>query len=167
MSYKNQQGAVLISSIFFLILTAMIGLSIMKISMFSVTIAHNDETSMKAFNKAELTLRTGEKEVNDLADANPYTDFTDDGDYFYVFPVNKNDISWIDGESAGKNKNEGRYVIEYLGLRPIDTESASIKPNGGISGSSIYLSRVIARDKQQITGAKRILRSSYATINQP
>lgn len=166
MSSKNQQGAVLISSIFFLILTALIGLSIMKISMMSVQIAHNDETSIKAFNKAELTLRTGEQEVNDLSAANPYTDFTDEGDHFYVFPVNKNSISWVDGESARKI-NEGRYIIEYLGLRPIYSESVTLKPSGGISGSNIYLSRVMARDTKQVTGATRIIRSSYATINQP
>ena len=166
MSHKNQQGTVLISSIFFLMLTALIGLSIMKISMLSVQIAHNDETSMKAFNKAELTLRVGENEVNTLAASNPYTDFNDNDDHFYVYPIDKDNIHWVNGKSAGNNE-DGRYIIEYLGMRPIGSESASLKPSGGISGSNLYLSRVIARGNKHITGANRKIRTSFATLNQP
>lgn len=163
--YK-QQGLALFSSMMFLILLALVGFSVMKISMLSIQIAHNDEMSMKAFNQAELSLRKGEQEVNNLATSKLYTDFNDENDHYYVSPLNKNAIRWVDLKSAG-NDQDGRYVIEYLGLRPLETESASIKPNGGISGSNIYISRVISRDREGTTGAKRIIRSSFATINQP
>jgi hypothetical protein len=166
MNYKKQQGVVLVTSIVFLILLALIGLTIMKVSMISVQSAHNEDVSMQAFNQTELTLRLGEAEVKTLSDNNPYTDFNTTDDYFYVFPVHTDAIAWVNDLSAG-NDNDGRYVIEYLGSRAIDTESASLKPSGGISGSNIYLSRVFARDNKASTGARRIIRSTYATINQP
>ncbi len=166
MSIKKQQGIALPISLFFLLLLALIGLSIMKTSLISIKTAHNEETSMKSFNQAESALRTGEQEIKGLSDNNPYTDFSDADDYLYVFPVNKNSINWVDGTSAGSD-NDGRYIIEYLGSRPIGTESASLKPSGGISGSNIYLSRIIARDNEKSTGSRRINRSTFATINQP
>ena len=138
----------------------------MQVSMNSMKTAHNDESSMKSFNQAELALRTGEQEVKGLSDANPYTDFSVENDYLYAAPVNNNSINWADGTSNG-NDTDGRYIIEYMGARPIDTESASLKPSGGISGSVIYLSRIIARDSKKSTGVQRKVRSSYATINQP
>lgn len=166
MTFKKQQGFALVTSIIFLLLLALIGFSIMKVSLNSMKTSHNEETSMKSFNQAELALRTGEQEVKSLSDANPYTDFSNANDYLYVFPVDNNSINWVNGTSAGSD-NDGRYIIEYLGSRPISTESASLKPSGGISGSNIYLSRIIARDSKQSTGSRRIVRSSYATINQP
>ncbi len=166
MTFKKQQGFALVTSIIFLLLLALIGFSIMKVSLNSMKTSHNEETSMKSFNQAELALRTGEQEVKSLSDANPYTDFSNANDYLYVFPVDNNSINWVNGTSAGSD-NDGRYIIEYLGSRPISTESASLKPSGGISGSNIYLSRIIARDNKQSTGSLRIVRSSFATINQP
>jgi len=166
MILKKQQGFALPISIIFLLLLALIGLSIMKTSLISIKTAHNEETSIKSFNQAELALRSGEQEVKGLSDSNSYTDFSDADDYLYVFPVDKNSINWVNGTSAGSD-NDGRYIIEYLGSRPIDTESASLQPSGGISGSTIYLSRIIARDNKKSTGSRRIVRSSYATINQP
>ena len=166
MTFKKQQGFALVTSIIFLLLLALIGFSIMKVSLNSIKTAHNEETSMKSFNQAELALRTGEQEVQSLSDANPYTDFSVANDYLYVFPIDPPSINWVNGTSAGSD-NDGRYIIEYLGSRAISTESASLKPSGGISGSNIYLSRIIARDNKQSTGSRRIVRSSYATINQP
>ena len=138
----------------------------MKVSMVSVKSSFNEEISMKTFNQAELALRAGEEEVQTKADSSIYTDFSDSGDYLYVFPVDKNNIAWVIGTSAGSDAN-GRYIIEYLGVRPIDTESASLKPSGGISGSNMYLSRIIARDQKNIVGSRRMVRSSYATFKQP
>ena len=85
MALKKQQGIALPISLIFLLLLALIGLSIMKISLISIKTAHNEETSMKSFNQAELALRIGEKEVMTLSDNNPYTDFSDANDYLYVF----------------------------------------------------------------------------------
>ena len=166
MTFKKQQGIALVTSIIFLLLLGLIGLSIMKVSLSSMKTAHNEESSMKSFNQAELALRTGEQEVKGLSDANPYTDFSNAADHLYVSPVSEPNIDWVNGTSAGSD-NDGRYIIEYLGSRTIDTESASLKPSGGISGSNIYLSRIIARDNKKSTGSRRIVRSSYATINQP
>lgn len=166
MNFKKQQGIALFASIIFLLLLALIGFSIMKVSFVSVKSAHNEEVSMKSFNQAELALRIGEQDVKTKSDSNTYTNFSDMSDYLYVFPVDKNSISWVDGTTAGSDTS-GRYIIEYLGARPIDTESASLKPSGGISGSNIYLSRIIARDSKTSTGVRRIVRSTYATINQP
>jgi hypothetical protein len=163
---QKQQGIALFASIIFLLLLALIGFSIMKTSMMSIKSAQNDDVSMQAFNQAELTLRVGEDEVETASADNTSIDFTDADDYLYVFPVNSKTISWVNGTSAG-NDAKGRYIIEYLGARPIDTESASLKPGGGISGSNIYLSRIIARDSRVATGAQRIIRSTYATIKQP
>jgi len=166
MILKKQRGMALVTSIIFLLLLAFIGLTIMKISFMSIKAAHNEEFSMLSFNQAELALRNGEQEVKRLSDSNPYTDFSDANDYLYVFPIDGSSIKWVNGTSAG-NDNDGRYIIEYLGSRTIGTESASLKPTGGISGSNIYLSRIIARDDKKATGSRRIVRSSYATINQP
>ncbi len=166
MYYRKQQGLALVTSVVFLLLLALIGLTIMKISLLSIKTAHNEESSMKSFNQAEVALRSGEREVKGLSDMNPYTDFSDDNDYLYVFPVDSSSINWVNGTSAGTD-NDGRYIIEYLGSRPIDTESVSLSSNGGISGSNIYLSRIIARDNEKATGSRRINRSTFATINQP
>ena len=166
MNYKKQQGIVLLTSIFFIMLLALIGLTIMKVSMMSVQSSHNEEVSMQAFNQAEVTLRIGEEEVKTLSDNNPYTDFDSANDHYYVFPVHPDTITWVNDSSAG-NDSDGRYVIEYMGSRPIATESVSFKPSGGISGSNIYLSRIFARDNKASTGARRIIRSTFATINQP
>jgi len=166
MTLRKQQGFALVTSIIFLLLLALIGFTIMKVSLNSTRTAHNEETSMKSFNQAESVLRTGEQEVSGLSESNPYTDFSVADDYLYVFPVDKDTVAWVNGTTAG-NDIDGRYIIEYLGSRPIGTESASLKPGGGISGSTIYLSRIIARDNKKSTGSRRIVRSSYATINQP
>lgn len=166
MNHRKQQGIALLASIIFLLLLALIGFSIMKTSMISVKSAHNEEVSIQTFNQAELALRVGEEDVKTKSDNNTYTDFSDVNDYLYVFPVDKNNIAWVNGTSAGSD-TDGRYIIEYLGVRPIDTESASLKSNGGISGSNMYLSRIIARDQKNTTGSRRMVRSSFATINQP
>jgi Tfp pilus assembly protein PilX len=166
MKFKKHQGFALFTSTIFLMLLGLIGVSIMKISLTSVKTAHNDEYSMRSFNQAELALRKGELVLQDLSDNSSYTDFSHANDYLYVFPINQNSINWADGTSAGSDNN-GRYVIEYIGSRPIDTESASLNPSGGISGSTIYLSNVISRDHKKETGSRRIIRSSYATFKQP
>ena len=167
MTFRKQQGIALVTSIIFLLLLALIGFTIMKVSLNAMKTAHNDESSMKSFNQAELALRTGEQEVKGLSDSNPYTDFSVANDYLYVFPISPSSINWDDATSSKGNAVDGRYIIEYLGSRPIDTESASMSSTGGISGSNIYLSRIIARDNEKATGSRRIVRSSFATINQP
>lgn len=161
--YQKQHGIVLLSSIIFILILALIGLSIMNISLMSVKSAHNEELSTRSFNQAELVLRIGEGDVKTQSDENTYTDFSDANDYLYVFPVDTDGISWVDGSSVGSDI-DGRYIIEYLGVRPISSESASLKSNGGISGSNVYLSRIIARDSKMAT---RIVRSTFATINPP
>ena len=166
MNSKKQQGIALFASVIFLLLLAIIGFSIMKISMNSVKTANNDQVSIQTFNQAELALRVGEQEVQTKSDTSTSTDFNILLDHLYVFPVTTGTIVWGNGTSAGSD-TDGRYIVEYLGVRPIASESASMKPSGGISGSNMYLSRIIARDSKATTGARRIVRSSYATLKQP
>ena len=166
MLHKSQQGAVLFVSLALLIVMTLLGLSVVKLSIMSVHVAHNDETLMKSFNQAEVTLREGESELSSLAGVSTYTDFDDNNNHLYLSPIEQDSLEWTDGQSAGDDV-AGRYVIVYQGMRPIGTESASLKSNGGISGSSLYLSNVVARGSVKETGARKVLRSTFATIKQP
>ena len=163
---KSQQGAVLLVSLILLMVMTLLGLSVVRVSMMSVHVAHNDETLMKSFNQAEVTLREGESELSTMVETAALRDFNDSDNHLYLSPVDQDNLSWTDGNSAGDDV-AGRYLIVYQGWRPIGSESASLKSNGGISGSSLYLSRIIAKGSVKETGAKKILRSSFATIKQP
>jgi len=166
MQYKCQQGAVLFISLIILMVMTLLGLSVVKVSMMSVHVAYNDETLMKSFNQAEFTLREGESELSTLVGTADSTDFNDTDHHLYLSPIEQRSISWIDGKSAGDDVT-GRYVLVYHGIRPIGAESASLKSNGGISGSSLYLSKIVAKGSVKGTGARKVLRSSFATIKQP
>ncbi len=121
---------------------------------------------MKVFNQVEYTLREGENELSTRSKKREYTNFENEDNHLYLAPLQRNTISW-DNSKVASNDSEGHYVIEYLGVRAMETESASHKENGGLAGSSFYLSRVIAKANKKATGATRTIKTTYATINQP
>lgn len=166
MLYKHQQGTVLLVSLIILMVMTLLGLSAMKISKMSIRVAHNDETLMQSFNKAEFTLREGERELITMTEATKYTELNDNNNHLYLSPIQQRSILWVDSKSAGDDI-AGRYIIVYYGMRPLGAESASLKSNGGVSGSALYLSKIIAKGSIPETGARKVLRSSFATIKQP
>lgn len=166
MNHKYQNGAVLIISMLLLLVMSILGISMLQVSLITGQISHNDETLMIAFNQAERTLRDGENEVITLEKETGLTDFNNNDQHLYLAPTKQQSIKWLDGKSAG-NDAQGRYAIIYHGARALDSESATIKPDGGISGSNIYLTYVIAKSNINATRARKLIRSSIATLKQP
>lgn len=119
---QQQRGAVLALTLIILLVLTVVGVTTMNSSSIQTFLARNTQFKQISFQNAESTLTTGEAEWNTnletcLSDISKCTtDLT-------PTPIGDvDDIDWdsVDGEGTTPY---GKYVVEYLGWRPMVGEN--------------------------------------------
>ena len=119
---RQQQGAVLALTLIILLVLTIVGITTMNSSSIQTFLARNTQFKQISFQNAESTLTTGEAAWNAkietcLADVSKCTADLTPGRISDV-----DDIDWSSIDSEGTTPY-GKYVVEYLGWRPVEGEN--------------------------------------------
>jgi type II secretory pathway pseudopilin PulG len=161
---SRQSGFVLVTTLLFLPVFTLLILSGMATSRLESQMTNNQQFQMVALADAEMALREGEKDVDEIVGDDSPQSFTSDDDHYYL-ASNQIDPSGLDWPFTAKTLANGeKYVVEYLGGRTRLGESAAV--GGGIHLSKAYLFRISAQ-AAMAKGSKRNVQSIYVTISAP
>lgn len=185
MSYNNkyttmkagnrESGAVLIVALLILFAMTLIGVSSMDSAVMELKMSGTMQQQVVAMNRAEATLLTAETRIETITTDGSVWNFetTSDGLYPSVNTLDLEQANWSNvSTEAGPNNSDNnvddddKYVIEYLGMKPIPGETVAIDPNGGIIGGAVHTFRNTTRSASG-RSVVRIVQSIYVTLASP
>lgn len=159
----HQRGAALVVSLVMMVILTLIGIVAMNSSSIELMMAGNMQLQTRATANAERTLATAEGVAEGLSGQ---TTYSEDGIYSRAnqlsnLSLNVRNTTWS-FTSAQADSENNRYVIEYLGVFPVD--ATGIKMGGGYSGSGgfseVNVFRVTSR-AEDAKGAVRMMQSIF------
>lgn len=146
----RQKGLVLAITLLLLMVITVIGVSSMSASTIQLNLSRNSHLQHGSFQNAESTLRLAEVAWDQKLSRclNDISDCAED-----ITPPIVDHVHSIDWDSAaGVNSTPyGKYVVEYLGSRPVPGEGAMF----------IRLYRLTARGESPDSSARTVLQSIY------
>ncbi len=167
---KRQIGAVLLVSMVILVALTMLGVTSMKSSLSELTMAGNLRESVLTFQAAEVGLKIAEGIIEDSVSTNMFNGATTS-----LLNVSTNDPDYLDETSWDNATNANialenistspKYIIRYLGPRPIDPKIKGLNVGGGYGQyrlKELENFRVTSRGTGQTGNFFRVLQSYYA-----
>lgn len=172
---RSQRGAIMMLCLVILFSMTLIGISSMDSAVLELKMSNTMQQQVVALNRAEATLQTAEDAIDAIVGDSTVYNFeaTDDG--FYPrnsgVPVAQADWSSVaaeDGPISTDNSidDDDRYVVEYLGEKPIPGESVAVDTGDSIVGSTVHTFRNTTRSASG-RSVVRIVQSVYVTLNSP
>jgi Tfp pilus assembly protein PilX len=171
----RQTGAVLVVSLLILFAMTLIGVSSMDSAVMELRMSGTMQQQVVAMNRAESALLTVESLIETKTQDAVVWNFeaNDDGYYPKVNDLDLEQADWSavsaeDGpiSSANSVDDDDKYVIEYLGEKPIPGESVIVDPNGTIVGGAVHTFRNTTRSASG-RSVVRIVQSIYVTLARP
>ena len=171
----RQAGAALIISLVILLAMTLIGVSSMDSAVLELKMAGTMQQQIVAMNRAEATLMVAETAIDNITTDGTTYNFETTGNGFYP-PVNTLDLEQVDWagistevgpvDSANSIDDDDKYVIEYLGIKPIPGETVKMDPNGAIVGGAVHTFRNTTRSASG-RDVVRMVQSVYVTLGAP
>jgi type IV pilus assembly protein PilX len=158
---KQQQGVVLIVVLVFTLMLTIIGINSMDTSTVEIKMASSAQQQTIALSRAEATLLEAETAI----DKKTFTATTDsDGYYLPAEAVTPAISDWSSLESETAATDGSRYIIQYIGSRPIPGESHGMQKQS--AGSDAYLHRITVQSGAGKSAARQI-QTLYVTDFSP
>lgn len=174
---QKQTGAALITSLVFLVILTLLGVSSMTSSTLEEKIAGNMLNKQASFQAAEAALREGEQDIenNALTDNsnsrgadqaegtvldNGYNPRSIASHAGYPLWENMADADWTQGTAINGIPDNPVYTIEQYGTAPRD-ENCGLDPTEASTCQSIIVYRVTAKGTGLNDNAETLLQSIY------
>ena len=172
LSGDTQRGFILVLSLFFLLLTTVVGLFLFRSSTLELRMAGNAGARAIAFENAETAHIGAEDGINDIADnisAGNAFDCNDQGSGFYAIAgeglnctvLDHEGIDWDGTDSVVDDNNSyAHYALEYHGLDEVYEVGDDVEVGAGEAETfGVHVFRVVGRG-DETSGA----RSTIGTI---
>lgn len=162
---SKQGGAVLVVSLVFLGVLAVLGIGAMDTARLEAIMGRNTRLHLGALSDAELVLEIAEQDLEAQL-ANPDSlDFELSGDHYYYPPLfDGPETAERDWDFTSASVADGRYVVEYWGRRTPAGESMQI--GTATAGSFVHLFEVSAQSESG-KGARRNVQSVFVSADAP
>jgi Tfp pilus assembly protein PilX len=153
----------------------LIGISSMDSAVLELKMSNTMQQQVVALNRAEATLQSAEDAIDAIVNDGAVYNFESGEDGFYPresdVVVEQADWSAVvaeDGPETSDNNidDDDRYVVQYLGAKPIPGETVTVDTNGRIAGGVVHTFRNTTRSASG-RSVVRIVQSVYVTLNSP